>query len=371
MVERPLDQFASLLPLEACEELKTAPQGLAESEARARLERYGPNTISDDFHASAFGRIVQPFANWITLILLIAAALALLSDTPVIGYAIFAVALLNGIFTIWQEFLAERAISALRRLLPPQTFVRRNGQVRTTSSAEVVPGDILPLKPGTVIVADCYLITSENLRVRQTILTGNTALITKVAGALPDQTLAITERPNVVLAGTSVYEGQGSAMVVATGMRTLLGKIAESTAALHENQTPLGRALRTLAGTISRVAIAAGIATFGLTILGRQLDFHDGIIFAIGIIVAFVPEGLLPTVSLALALARRRLQRYGVLAKRLAGVESLGSATIVCLDRADVLGEALREHVGLCLDDLVADFLGPGNWSPKPRASEG
>jgi magnesium-transporting ATPase (P-type) len=326
-----------MLPLEACSELHTSPQGLTEDEAQARLAQYGPNAISDIEQASVLARIVGPFANWITVILLVAGALAFVSGTPLIGWTIVVVALLNGVFTIWQEYLAEREIAALRKLLPQNTYVRRAAQVRQVPTAEIVPGDMLPLKPGTVVVADSYLVTSEGLRVKQTSLTGNNAPITKVAGPMPDPTLALTERPNLLLAGTVVFEGQGSAVAVGTGMRTLLGQIAESTAALRAGQSPLGRALNALASTITRVAIAAGIAAFLLSYFVQGLEVRSAIIFAIGMIVAFVPEGLLPTVSLALALARRRLDRHGVIVKRLAGVESLGSVTALCLDRTDNL----------------------------------
>lgn len=337
MSDRTLDQYAAMLPLEACSELQTRPQGLTEDEARERLVRVGPNTINEADRVSALSRVVTPFANWITVILLGAGALAFLSQTPLVGLTIIAVALLNGVFTLWQEYLAEREVAALQRLLPPHTYVRRAAQVRQIPTADVVPGDILPLKPGTLVVADSYLITAEGLRVKQTALTGNAAPIAKLAGSMPDPTLAITERPNVILAGTVVFEGQGSAVAVRTGMQTLLGRIAESTAALRAGQSPLGRALADLAATVTYVAVAAGLATFVLGFFLQGLALNAAIIFAIGMIVAFVPEGLLPTVSLALALARRRLDRHGVIVRRLTGVESLGSATALCLDRSDSL----------------------------------
>lgn len=337
MSDHSLDQLAAMSPLEVCAALQTAPHGLDEAEARKRRERYGPNAIADTLPVSTFRRLAASFINWISLILLIAGLLAFLSDTPVIGWVILVVAFLNGIFTAWQEYLAERAIAALRQLLPATAYVRRAGQVRQIPTTDVVPGDILPLKPGTVVVADGYLISSEGLRVKQTALTGNAAPVTKVAGAMPDPTLALVERPNILLAGTIVFEGQGSLVAIHTGMQTLLGTIAESTAALRAEPSPLGQALNSLAATITRVAIVAGIGAFLLTVLGQQFTIQAGIIFAIGMIVAFVPEGLLPTVTLALALARRRLARYGVLVRRLAGVESLSSATVLCADRVETL----------------------------------
>lgn len=347
MSDRSLDQFAAMLPLEVCAELQTAPHGLDEAEARVRLERYGPNELSDHLAVSPLQRLGSSFVNWISLILLVAGALAFLSGTPVIGWVILVVALLNGLFTAWQEYLAERAIAALRHLLPSQTYVRRAGQVLQIPTVEVVPGDILPLKPGTVVVADGYLIAAEGLRVKQTALTGNAAPVTKVAGAMPDPTLALTERPNLLLAGTIVFEGQGSLVVAGTGMQRLLGSIAESTAALRDEPSPLGRALNTLAATITRLAILAGIGAFVLTVFGQQFSIQAGIIFAIGMIVAFVPEGLLPTVTLSLALARRRLARYGVLVRRLAGVESLSSATVLCVDRTETLSSGVLSVTSL------------------------
>lgn len=337
MSDRPIDRYACLLPLEVCTELQSAPQGLTQAEAATRVERCGLNQISNDERQSLTMRLLAPFTNWIALLLLIAGTLAFLSGTPLIGWAIMVVAMLNGLFTLWQEYLAERAISALRHLLPETTFVRRDGQVGQVPTSKVVPGDILPLKPGTMVVADGYLIAGEGVRVRQTMLTGNSAPVTKVAGPMSDMTLATSERPNLLLAGTQVIEGQGSLVVAATGMQTVLGEIAERTAALRTEQSLLGQALKRLAATVSRVAIAAGVVAFLLTTFVQHLDLHASLIFAIGMIVAFVPEGLLPTVTLALALARRRLQRQRVLVKRLAGIESLGSATVLCLDRAGSL----------------------------------
>jgi magnesium-transporting ATPase (P-type) len=336
MTNRSLDDFAPLAPLEACAELGSAPQGLSEAEATARLARVGPNAISDELDRWSPGRVLAPFVNWITGLLLAAGGLAFISETPAIGWTILAIALLNGLFTVWQEYQAEKAIAALRHLLPPQTFVRRDGHARQIPTAEVVPGDILPLAPSTVVVADGYLITSEGLRVRQTLLTGSNAPVTKIAGPLPDVTLSLPERPNVVLAGAQVIEGQGSLLAVATGMRTQLGAIASATAAQRAEQSPFVRALNQLAGTISRIAILAGLATFALMV-GRGYPWQASLIFAISMIVAFVPEGLLPTVTLAMALARRRLQRRQVLVKRLSDVESLGAATVLCFDQVEAL----------------------------------
>lgn len=360
MPERGLDQYAAMAPLDVCSELETTPHGLSEAEARQRLARYGPNTISEEGqHRSAFKLLLQPFANWITLILAMAGLLAFVSGTPLIAWAILVVAFLNGLFTLWQEYLAERAIAALRNLLPQTSFVRRDGQAQKIPTAEVVPGDIMRLNPGSLVIADSYLLASDGLRVKQALLTGNSAPVTKVAGPLADPTLGLTERPNLVLAGSVVLEGQGSAVVIGTGMNTLLGRIAASTASLQEGPSPLGRALNVLIGTISRLAIAAGLATFLLTTFGQQLEIRAGIIFAIGMIVAFVPEGLLPTVSLALALARWRLARQGVLVKRLAGVESVGSASILCLDRSEYLTEPGVTVGGLWSNGAIYKHTGP------------
>ncbi|GAB4113812.1 MAG: cation-transporting P-type ATPase [Roseiflexaceae bacterium] len=355
------DQYAELPPLEICSAVGSSPHGLEEQEARARLERYGPNSISDPGGTTIIKRLMNSFANWITAILLVAGILAFATGTPVIGWVILAVSFVNGCFTVWQEYVAEQAIAALRNLLPPMTFVRRAGQTRKVLTSEVVPGDILALNPGAVVVADAYLISGDGMRIRQHMLTGNLALLTKAPGALPDATLPPLQRPNMVLAGSIVAEGQGSAVVVATGMQTLLGRVANTTASLNSGTSPLGRALASLAQTISRVAILAGLAIFGLVFFLQGEPVGAALIFAIGMIVAFVPEGLLPTVSLALALARWRLKRHGVLARRLTGVESLGSATVLCLDRsADLAAEGL-EVAAVWTNGTVYTITGEGN----------
>jgi len=332
-----LEQVASMSPHQVCDALKTAASGLRDDDARQRLAAQGDNRVDAPIEASPAVRLMRPFANWITLILLGAAILALLSDSAALGLAILVIAVLNGIFTTWQEYLAERSIAALRQVIPETTDVRRDGIPRAIASSDLVAGDVVPLRPGMILAADVYILTGDGLRARQAILTGNAAPVSKFAGALADPTLAPTDRPNVVLAGCEVVEGSGLAVVIATGMQSMLGQIAGATSALRKEPSPLSRALGTLAGQISRFAIGAGIGAFVLTTAGQHLSIRDGIIFAIGMIVAFVPEGLLPTVTIALAIARRRLQRQRVLVRRLIGVEALGSATVVCLDRTDNL----------------------------------
>lgn len=332
-----LEQVASMSPNQVRDVLDTATTGLRDEQARQRLAAQGANSVEAPIESSAIVRALRPFGNWITLILLGAAILALISDSTALGLAILVIAIVNGVFTAWQEYLAERSIAALRQVIPAMTDVRRDGVHRAIASSELVAGDIVPLRPGMILAADVYILGGDGLRARQAILTGNAAPVSKFAGALADPTLAPADRPNVILAGCEVVEGSGVAVVIATGMQSMLGQIAGATSALRKEPSPLSRALGTLAGQISRFAIGAGIGAFVLTTAGQQLSIRDGIIFAIGMIVAFVPEGLLPTVTIALAVARRRLQRQRVLVRRLIGVEALGSATVVCLDRTDHL----------------------------------
>jgi magnesium-transporting ATPase (P-type) len=162
-----LEQVASMSPHQVCDALKTAASGLRDDDARQRLAAQGDNRVDVPIEASPAVRLMRPFANWITLILLGAAILALLSDSAALGLAILVIAVLNGIFTTWQEYLAERSIAALRQVIPETTEVRRDGIPRAIASSDLVAGDVVPLQPGMILAADVYILTGDGLRARQ------------------------------------------------------------------------------------------------------------------------------------------------------------------------------------------------------------
>jgi len=270
----------------------------------------------------------------------------------VLDVAIVGVILINGLFSFWQEYRSERALAALRDLLPQMVAVERGGALIGLPAGGLVPGDVIRLREGDGVPADCRLIEAFGVQVNTAAITGESLPLAR--DAAPSEEHELTSSANILLAGTALVAGNGRAVVFATGMRTALGEIAHLTQTAGATLSPLQREVTFLTRVIAALATGLGVGFFAIGYgLGLPL-WHNGM-FAIGIIVANVPEGLLPTVTLALAIASQRLARKSVLVKHLASVEALGSTTVICTDKTGTLTEnrmtVRRLHVdGRCFD---------------------
>ena len=251
-----------------------------------------------------------------------------------LGYAILGVILINGLFSFWQEYRAERALSALLKLLPRQVKVIRGGGVEQVEAARLVPGDLVLLQEGDNVPADCRVIEAYGLRVNTATVTGESR--PKAWDAGPSSAEELLHSNNMLLAGTAVVAGEGKAVVFTTGMNTEFGKIAHLTQAPSERLSPLQREIVHLSHLVAALSIGLGVVFF---FIGQAmgLSFWENFIFAIGIIVANVPEGLLPTVTLSLAMATQRMAKRNALIRHLPSVETLGSATVICTDKTGTL----------------------------------
>ena len=321
--------------------LGSARHGLAQAEAGRRHAEYGPNRLERIARESLALRFARQFTHFFALILWVAAGLAFFAEyydpgtgMALLGTAILGVIAVNGVFSFWQEYRAERAIEALARLLPLQSTVLRDGYAVKLASELLVPGDLVLLQEGDEVPADGRVIESHALRVNEATITGEAVAAEK--DPRPVAEAPILGCANVVLAGTLVVAGSGRAVVFATGMRTEFGRIAQLTQAAAEPLTPLQREIGRLSRLVAAIATALGIAFF---IVGYALGvpFWQNFIFAIGVIVANVPEGLLPTVTLALALGTQRMARRNALIRHLPAVETLGATTVICTDKTGTL----------------------------------
>jgi sodium/potassium-transporting ATPase subunit alpha len=321
--------------------LNSAPQGLSTVEARRRLREFGPNRVEEVRRERPLRRLLGGLSHFFALILWVAAALAFFAEWSApgqgmakVGYAIVAVVLISAVFSFWQEYRAEQTLAALRRLLPQQADVVREGTVVPVAIEELVPGDIVLLEQGDHVSADCRLIEAFGVRVNNAIITGESLPQAREAG--PCDADELLHARNIVLAGTSMVSGQAKAVVVATGMRTEFGKIAYLAQAAGEAVSPLRREIEHLSRWIGILAVLIGALFFAV---GRVsgVPFWDAFIFAIGIIVAMVPEGLLPTLTLALVLATQRMARRNVLVRHLPAVGTLGATTVICTDKTGTL----------------------------------
>ena len=326
----------------ALQSLGTAATGLTASEAARRLREYGENRILAIGAEPEWRRLLREFTHFFALILWVAAGLAFFAESRdpgagmwQLGIAILAVILINGSFSYWQEYRAERAIDALRKLLPQSAKVVRDGQLTSLPAELLVPGDIILLEAGDNVPADCRLIASTEIRVNTATLTGESLPKAKSADHCPEGKTSLETR-NLLLAGTALVAGEGRALVFATGMHTEFGQIAHLTQTAESAPSHLQEEIARLSRLVALFATGLGLLFF-LIGLVLGLPFWANLMFAIGIIVANVPEGLLPTVTLALAMATQRMARRQALIRHLPAVETLGATTVICSDKTGTL----------------------------------
>ena len=361
-------QITLLQIAEVLESLGSSERGLDEAEARRRLAEFGPNLIAEVKGRPLWLRFLEEFTHFFALILWVAAALAFFAERRdpgggmwQLGAAILAVILINGVFSFVQEYRAERAIAALRRLLPTHVKVVRDGDLQTVPAAVLVPGDVILLEEGDNVPADCRLIEAAGVRVNLSTITGESLAKARTPGAVTDG--RPLEARNLLLAGTALVSGQGRAVVYATGMRTEFGRIAHLTQTVGETGSPLQREIARLSKLVAVFASVLGLVFFGIG-LAIGLPFWENAMFAIGIIVANVPEGLLPTVTLSLAMATQRMAKRNALVRHLPSVETLGSTTVICSDKTGTLTEnrmSVKQVYSSCLSAVTEDFAAVAN----------
>ena len=330
-----------LSPPDAVASLKSAATGLGSAEVEGRLREYGRNEVAEAARGSLWLRLIKEFVSFFSLILWVAAGLAFFAEWSdpgqnmgKVGYAIVTVILVSGLFSFWQEYRVERMLAALRRLLPRQAQVLREGRIIRIPAEQLVPGDIVHLEPGDNVPADCRLIEAFGARVNNAAITGES--LAKAREAEASEVADLIDSKNVVFAGTSMVSGRAKAVVFATGMHTEFGKIAHLTQTAGAAVSPLRKEIARLSRLTAMLAVSIGLLFFSLGWL-IGIPFWRAFIFAIGIIVAMVPEGLLPTLTLALVLATQRMAKRNVLIRYLPSVETLGATTVICTDKTGTL----------------------------------
>jgi Ca2+-transporting ATPase len=333
--------IASLSTAELLQALASGEEGLDQQEAAERLVRYGPNRLPPLHRRPLLLRLLDQMGHFMALLLWIGGGLAFAAGTPQLGWAIWAVVVINGLFSFLQEYQAERALEALSRSLPRRVRVWRDGQPRWLAADELVVGDRVALAEGERVPADCRLTLALGLAVDQAALTGESQPVPRQAEPIPwrpgSLRLAAAESTNLVLAGTTVASGRAEAFVYATGAETEFGQVAHLTAGTRRSASTLEQQVDRIVHTISTVAVSMGVLAFALSVLFVGLGPLESLVFAVGIIVANVPEGLLPTVTLCLALGVQRMARSRALVRRLSAVETLGSVSVICCDKTGTL----------------------------------
>jgi sodium/potassium-transporting ATPase subunit alpha len=344
-------------------------QGLTKEEAAARLARYGPNLLRRAYRVPWYLKLMGNLFSFFAILLWIAAALCFVPgvDLPQLGFAILTVILVNGLFAFLQEYKSDRALEMLQQLITQRCRVIRGGKLQELEARELVPGDVIILEEGDLVPADARLLEAFEVEVDNSSLTGES---TPAHRYKSDQPILISGRflwielPNVVFAGTSLIRGRARAMVFGTGMNSEIGKIANLTQQIQVEQSPLQKQLRTTVYAIAALAGTLGLVFLLLGWLVAGLSFLEAFVFFIGLFVANVPEGLLPTVTLSLAMGVQRMARRHALVKTLPAVETLGCTTVICCDKTGTLTQNLMMVTEVAVEGRVIHVSGVG-YQPR------
>ncbi|MCH3922069.1 cation-translocating P-type ATPase [Limosilactobacillus sp.] len=331
-------EIARLQPAEIYQRLASRDQGLTTAEVEKRQKQFGKNILEKKSGESLFTKFIKNFTGLMAIMLWAAGLIAFVAQLTELGIAIWLVNIINGCFSFWQEYQAGKATDALQNMLPAHSRVIRDGKEIKILSADLVPGDVVKLEEGDDVPADIRLIASTDVAVDQSSLTGEVTPVHKQSGAVKAK--ADTNHfdlDNIVFSGTSMMKGNATGVVVKTGMQTDFGQIAALTQNVQEDLSPLQRELNTLTKQITVLAVSIGVVFFVVAIYFVHYPLVKSFVFALGMIVAFIPEGLEPTVTLSLAGAVQRMARHNALVKRLSSVETLGSASVICSDKTGTL----------------------------------
>jgi Ca2+-transporting ATPase len=320
-----------------------AERGLASAEARSRLEKYGPNELRQEGKISPLSLFLGQFKNLLIVILLVAVALSVAVGEVIDAVMIGAIVILSAVLGFVQEYKAERALEALKKMLSPTITVLREGREADVPSRELVPGDILLLEAGDRIPADARLVEVRSLDCDEAALTGESVPVRKDARPLPPD-LPMNDRKNLVFAGTVATYGRGRAVVTATGMATEFGKIAAEVASVETKKTPLEKRTEEIGKWLGVISFSicigvAGVSAVREALTGRiTLKFLiDAVMFAVALAVAAVPEALAAIVTGALAIGMHQMAKRNALVRKMPAVETLGCATVICSDKTGTL----------------------------------
>ena len=359
----------SLSPEEVLTRLEThSERGLSSKEAEARLTRYGRNELAELARATFIQLVIDQLNNFVVILLVVASAVSALLGDWVEAGAILLIVVLNAVLGVVQERRAEEALAALKKLASPEASVLRDGHRVMVPAPELVPGDIVFLEAGNFIPADLRLTEAVNLRIEEAALTGESVPVQKNSTDLLDERASLGDRKNTAFMGTVVSYGRGRGIVTSTGMHTQLGLIANMLQSVEEEDTPLQRKLEQLGKVLGYGALGICGVVFLVGLLRSDLSSFDSartavvdtFMIAVSLAIAAVPEGLPAVVTISLALGMREMIRRHALIRRLASVETLGSATVICSDKTGTLTQNIMTVTRIWVDGVLCEVTGSG-----------
>jgi Ca2+-transporting ATPase len=336
-----------------------AERGLTDDAAAKRLEEFGPNRLLEVGRVPAWRQFVGQFTQFMVLVLIAAAIISGVLQEWMDAIAILVIVVLNAVMGFVQEYRAERALEALKKMAAPLARVIRDGELRNIAADELVPGDVIALEMGDLVPADARLLETHLLQVDEASLTGESVPVKKKADVVLPQNAPLGDRRNMVYSSTVVTYGKGKGVVTDTGMTTELGKIANLVQTMGREETPLQRRLDNVGRLLVYGCLGIVAVVFGLG-LWRGIPVLEMFLTSVSLAVAAIPEGLPAVVTIALALGVRRMVQRNALIRKLPSVETLGSATVICTDKTGTLTQSEMTVRKIGLLDRVVDVGGDG-----------
>lgn len=333
--------------------------GLNDQEALQRIEKYGKNELEAQAKKSFWSKLVAQFADFLIIILIIAAGISAAVGEKEDAFVILAIVVINAVLGIYQEGKAEKSVEALQKMSAPNAKVIRNGNQMVLPAADIVPGDVVVLEAGDIIPADVRLIESSNLKIEEASLTGESVPVEKDAKASIAGPAGIGDRHNMGFSSTIVTYGRGKGIVVGTGHRTEIGNIATKIQSYDEEQTPLQIKLNQLGKVLGTLTIIICVVVFGVGILqGREV--LEMLLTSISLAVAAIPEGLPAIVTIVLSIGMNRMAGRNAIVKKLLAVETLGATSVICSDKTGTLTQNEMTVVKAYVDDKILEIEGGG-----------
>ncbi|MBI2575487.1 cation-translocating P-type ATPase [Candidatus Woesearchaeota archaeon] len=344
-------------------ELKTSENGISSEEAAARLKEYGPNELQKAGKRTALKILLEQFQNFLLLLLIAAGLLSAFLGNLIEAGGMFFIALISAFLGFIQEYRAEKAVEALRKIAAPTAKVLRQGSVQKAAAREIVQGDILLLEQGDIVAADARIIEEHSLEIDESVLTGESVPSRKNSKELPEKA-SFADQKNMAFMGTTVTYGKAKAAVTSTGMKTEFGKIAKSLQETEESKTPLQVKFEGLSKRIGLAVVVMVAVVFLLGLIQGSVSMTDMLILSISLAVASVPSALPAIVTISLALGANTMAKKSMIIKKLPATETLGSVTAICSDKTGTLTRNQMTVTRLYIGNEIIEASGTG-YAPQ------